>query len=246
MKLGISANLTVTADGEPGIPAEPTSVYGAPPFGDVRDTLLALPWHHGGNGYVRSDIFPVRFEIARILRPRSIFEIGALTGYALVTLVLGSTAGGGRVSDVGWIDNERHTPDSNRLAAENLQSLDIEVAPRLSFETADSYYGCLDAVVDVTWDLVAVDGDHGYESTVRDLLSAFRPLDPVVLVDDTLAHDDAGRAADDVARWLNLASFYVPTVNGLTVLGLDRREIADLRAALGLAGYQTLDERQRP
>lgn len=243
MKLGLSANLTVTAGDDPAPAASPASIYGAPPFGDVRDTLLALPWHHGGNGYVRSDIFPVRFEIARILRPRSIFEIGALTGYCLVTLVLGSVAGGGRVLEVGWIDNEQHTPDSNRLTLENLASLDVP-AFVTSYETGPSYWGCAS---DGHWDLAAVDGDHGYDSTVRDVLAVLDGDADYVLVDDTLAHDDAGRAADDVARWLGLGSFYVPTVNGLTVL--DRAgpgHDADLRAALGLAGYQTLDERQRP
>lgn len=211
--------------------------YGQPPFGDIRDLLLDLPHHHGGNGYVRADLFPVRYEIARLMRPSSIFEFGALTGYALVTMLRGSIDGGGRVDWVGWVDNESHTAGSNAKTVGNLTVADDQP------HRANLWWGrdAADSLEAGHYELVAVDADHSYDETIRDTLWALQLSPQVLLFDDTHAHDGAGRAADDIARWLRVPSFYLPTVNGLTVVEIDT--VHDLRARLEQAGYETRDSR---
>lgn len=198
-------------------------------FGDIRDVLVSLPHGdpYGGMSYVREDLFTVRYDLIAKLdpQPTSVFEFGALVGYFLVTALDAAPS----IVAVGWVDNESHSPESNRFCDENLRAY-LTARGR---EDTLAWYGRSRDEVPVThrYDLVAVDSDHSYEGCLADLRAAHRLNPRTIMVDDWVAgsHGDDIQAAtktflDETAidyglvpAWSYQLDEYV-TVNGLAVL----------------------------
>src|SRR3990172_3797412 len=144
-------------------------------YGDVRDDLIALP-HYAGNGYATLSagglpLFPVRSALADIVRPRRIFEFGALHGYCLVSFL----AGAPEVQAVGWVDCERDSPGSNWGCRENVESFLYSHG-----RSAEIRYWSWswESLAFGQADLVQVDGEHSYDSCMLDLIFAYRLSPP--------------------------------------------------------------------
>lgn len=182
--------------------------------GDIRDVLLALPhhpWanHDSGSHYVSSNIFPMKYLCLREEAPnaRSLFEFGALVGYFLVTAIHACPS----LNLIGWADDESHCPGSNELCLENVrvasEGRQMWVRPSLKAPMAHDHY-----------DVVHVDGDHSYGWAVKDLSRALQMEPQLVLVDDTIAHDEVLEAVEDVCREHGLKPNYHITVNGFATI----------------------------
>lgn len=205
-------------------------------FNDVRDTLLALPHGdpHGGTAYVRSDIFTVRHDLIRQLEPapRSVFEFGALYGYFLVTAL---EAAGDSIERVYWVDDESHTPDSNRMCMENLiwwsnHRIDLDARTRsLIYQYGRDRDWPERFTTPAQFDLVSVDSDHSYEGCLADLHAAHRLNPRWIFVDDWTSETHAAdiqratgdfiastRSAEDRFGVYTFAEH--DTANGLAVL----------------------------
>jgi hypothetical protein len=144
-------------------------------FRDIRDRLVDLPFHHGGNGYMTRDLFTVRHEIIETLEPKpaSVFEFGALTGYFLVTAVLAAPS----IERVAWVDAELHTPGSNAMTWANLRAASFD--GQLDFWTDRTQ-----VPADLRFDLVQVDSDHSYDGCLADLRAAMLLEPSWLMVDD--------------------------------------------------------------
>lgn len=189
---------------------------GIPAFGDVRDRLIALPHHPWpdpatGGHYVTSDIFPTKHRVLQQLAPKavSVFEIGALVGYFLVT-ACDALAG---VERVGWIDNETYLPGSNRMCGENLEAAFPYVAQLSPPALIDGW--------PPSWDVVHVDGDHSYDWCLHDLRGALGHDPMLIVVDDTDSHPNTVRPAvlDFCAEISRTPRFYT-TANGFAAIVL--------------------------
>lgn len=200
------------------------SVAASGPYGDIRDTLLRLPNHHGGNGYMVTDLFTVRWEIIRRLdpQPTSAFEFGALCGYFLVTALDAAPS----IDRVGWVDTEVHTRDSNEMCVENIEAY-------LREHRRNAWAGYATDHVDASllfsqmgpFDLVAVDSDHSYQGCLNDLRAASLLRPTTIMIDDWTAgfHEpEIKKAADEwraeeVKAGRRWRCDEYPTVNGLAV-----------------------------
>ncbi len=180
-------------------------------YGDVRDTLEQLP--HSGEGYIRSDIFPTKFELMRRECPdaRRVFEFGALYGYFLVT----AAACCPDVTWVGWVDPEQR-PGSNAQCVENLAEF-----RRLTGRQFRHWY--VTRTLDVSRrllsaDIVHVDGNHGYDACTIDLTLSLALKPRLILVDDYTAIQTVTDATNDFANYLGLEVECFETVNGFAAL----------------------------
>lgn len=209
--------------GEPGsVPSEP--------FGDIRDTIEALPVHAGGTGYRTSDIFTEKHRWLREHVPdaRSVFEFGALCGYFLVT-ALDACPG---IQRVAWCDSELHTPGSSEMVARNLAWVkgdeDARIHDGLAFiEGLDELHWSR-SVRDVPSlydhdlgvDVVHVDGEHTYRACIADLALAWAMVneDGAILVDDSSAIQEVREAIVDFCGYLGLEPEWHETVNGFAVI----------------------------
>jgi len=195
----------------------------------AQQAIEGLP--HLGGGHWVYDLYPVRGDIARIVEPCSVFEFGAMLGWALVAFALGPEKPPTRI---GWVDDESHTADSNRCVRENLRSI-----PALSHTRLSPYFNTFDALAFRQADLVAVDSDHSLDGTMRDLLVAYRLKPRVIVIDDMDAIREVREASLNFARWLKLPLWHVGTHNGLGYLDLSgTEEIAD---GLERMGYHRPD-----
>lgn len=204
-------------------------------YGDIRDRLVRLPHGdpYGGMSYVRDDLFTVRHELIRKLdpQPTSVFEFGALVGYFLVTALDAAPS----IVDVGWVDNESHSPGSNEMCSENVRSVRPDLEDVFWWRDRDFIPSRDPDSGEPQYDLVAVDSDHSYDGALADLRAAHRLNPHTIMVDDWTAgsHGDDIHAAVETflneeaddweggdgvgAAWGYDLAEYV-TVNGLAVL----------------------------
>jgi hypothetical protein len=158
---------------------------------EVLGVLKALPHVHpadpGMDWFSSPDYYPVYAAVGRLLRPRTLLELGARLGYSLVALAHGSR----RLTRFWWVDNESYLPGSNAACRENLEAYfrawrpDLP-PPRVRFAPSWEGLGGGEGPAGLpSWgvDLAHVDGDHSYEGKLRDLKRVWDRA-RVVLVDD--------------------------------------------------------------
>jgi hypothetical protein len=166
--------MTIVAQGQVPIPQ--------PPYNDVRQVLYDLPNHtNGGNSYAWTDLFTVRAEILKSMRPQpySVFEFGALTGYFPVCAVHTCPT----IKRVGWVDNEAHTEGSNKMCAENLSSVRSGLRLRW-WHSREAFQATYDAGGVDPYDVVSVDSGHTYQDCLDDLRCASWLQPRLIMVDD--------------------------------------------------------------
>lgn len=202
-------------------------------YGDIRDTLVQLPhnpWGGYPGTYVVSDIFPTKWELLQreASDATSVFEFGALMGYFLVTALDACP----RITRVGWVDTELHSPNSNRLCCENINAwLRIGKTPhgkrgRIERRWFDKTYPDVlahilhtrGAEAPAQYDVVHVDGEHTYHACMIDLTLGLAMNPRLLLVDDYQAIGEVRSATDDFARYMGLQVEEVTTANGLAVI----------------------------
>jgi len=183
-------------------------------YGDIRDTIEALPEHCTGCDYrTLPGIFPVRERIIRDLRPapRSVFEIGALVGYFLITAIHAAPS----IRRVGWCDNETHTPNSNGMALANIRA---HAAAHDRPEPASWYVNDRRLIRSAQCDLVQVDGAHSYQDCLLDLLIGLMMRPRWIMVDDYAVVPEVREATDHFRRLTGWPLEEHNTENGLALL----------------------------
>lgn len=147
---------------------------------DVREVLSCLPH---GREYIGSDWFenaltyPMYEKAARLIKPKSILEIGVLFGFGLVAFARGWP----QVGRLVGFDNEQDVPGSLELAAVN-----VRAATGIELVTCRSMR---DALKHVPFDLVHVDADHSTEGTALQAAFGWSVKPRVMLVDDYLSDE---------------------------------------------------------
>lgn len=204
--------MTIVAQGQVPIPQ--------PPYDDVRQVLYELPHHtDGGNSYAWTDLFTVRADILKAMRPQpySVFEFGALTGYFPVCAAHTCPT----IQRVGWVDNEEHTPGSNKMCAENVMTVRKNLRIRW-WQSRDWFLRSVHAGGVDPYDVVSVDSDHSFYGCLADLRAANLLRPRLILIDDWTGqvHREDIQAAtklflEDSPHW-RLVEY--DTVNGLAGL----------------------------
>lgn len=93
----------------------------------VLDVLQELPNQtktHGANKWITDERkYPEFVDFIRKTEPNSVFEIGAMLGYALVAAKWARP----EITRLHWYDTERDVKDSNLLCEENIKSVSEDV-----------------------------------------------------------------------------------------------------------------------
>ena len=192
----------------------------------IQNILSVLP--HVQDGYRATDWFwsdsyyPYYVMAAKLLRPRSIVEIGSLQGFSLVSMMEGHP----ETKSLYWADNEMYLANSNQMCYENIQFFlknfhaPAKIPAIKFFKNSWDLLRLKDTIVD----LVHIDGEHSYEGKLRDLAlcSALKPR--CILLDDyfsTVNHE----AIDYWAQCYRLNFFVVDTLNrGMAVFDFGKNK----------------------
>jgi hypothetical protein len=126
---------------------------------EVLKVLQGLPNHtktHGANKWIEDERkYPEFVDFIRKTEPNSVFEIGAMLGYALVTAKWARP----EITRLHWYDTERDVKDSNLLCEENIKSFSEDVDTK--------YWTKLGKVFNpVQCDLVIVDAHYHDETQI--------------------------------------------------------------------------------
>lgn len=142
----------------------------------VKDILSALPFQAKSCDIAdfanRDDHYGALQKLFENLAPTSVFEIGSLIGYSLVTMWCAAP----QIQSVEWVDNQSWVPESNKLAVANLlwtianTSQDSKVSIR-HWKTID------EAKPKTPVDLVHIDADPSPQS-LRSYLDFAKSLSP--------------------------------------------------------------------
>jgi len=161
--------------------------------------------------------YEVKFALARLIRPRSILEIGVRAGYSALAFLTACP----EASYVG-IDNNGDMHGGFRGALDHARELLAPFQAVLLEMTSAAYGEQLRHDPDQSaFDLVHVDGDHSLAGCLADLRLADRLQPRVILVDDVLGIPEVQSACDQFlretqGRWLSLV---IPDAhNGVRVL----------------------------
>lgn len=125
--------------------------------------------------------------IAALVQPRRIMEIGVRLGYSLTAMFRGH----GWIEGISGYDTEQYLKNSNLRAFENLRAVGYNGA--LDLRLQDSHFA---QFPEGAFDLVHVDGDHGFIGALDDIKRSWKALAPggVMIVDD-VNHDNPVRLA---------------------------------------------------
>jgi predicted O-methyltransferase YrrM len=155
------------------------------------------------------------FAIAKFLKPRFILEIGVLGGASMASMLLGSP----KASAVGW-DIEAYRKNSNDLAMHTLDICGVSdrvILGNVNSQNESSLPGDM-------FDLVHVDGEHGFDGAMHDLELAYKANVDTILFDDIFnTNTDCKAASDEFQKRYGskLANVeLIPTQTGLMVFQL--------------------------
>jgi len=127
--------------------------------------------------YIKSgNCYEHYYDLAKKYNPKSILEIGTRYGYSLCSMVAGSMDTVEYVE--GWDDNS-YNPKSIEFARINLTHI-LGYTNAYSFKCINSHNV---KILDRQFDLVHVDGDHGYYGKLQDL-DLIKNNCKVVIIDD--------------------------------------------------------------
>ncbi len=215
-----------------GVKKEP-SIEGlittAPTERSIQNILSLLP--HVMPVYLTTDWFwsetyyPYYVSLAKLLKPRSILEIGSLQGFSLISMAEGCAD----IKSLTWIDNEMYLPSSNQMCYENVQYFfknfrTSSKIPQTRFFT--NSWDALSLKGKIKLDLIHIDGEHTYEGKLRDLAVCSLLQPRYIILDDyfnTMNH----QAIDYWAKHNRLNFFVIDTFNrGLAVFDFSQKKNA--------------------
>jgi cephalosporin hydroxylase len=128
--------------------------------------------------YKTDRTYPTYYEIGRLLRPSSLFEVGVRFGYSLASLCCGAEL----KTRVFGIDMESYEKDSNAYAGNALKSLGVEAK---LFSGSSRGFDVVGRTGLSTFDLIHIDGDHTMAGALQDLLY-YSQFSDRLLIDDVL------------------------------------------------------------
>lgn len=148
------------------------------------------------------------YAVSRLLKPKTILEIGVLDGFSLTAMGLGSPD----CYCEGW-DNECYRAGSLSEAAANLTKSGLVKFNLIKVNSRDRN------TISGEFDLIHVDGDHSHRGALHDLKLALTAAKNI-LVDDYDSHPEVRRAVDDFliqeATLLNVVK--IPTHTGMVLI----------------------------
>lgn len=154
--------------------------------------------------YLHGVTYALYYEIGKLLKPKSVLEIGVRNGYSLASICSGA-----EIKDqVYGIDFETYVTDSVHIATKALKD---EYGINAQIVHADSH------LVDVQkefgrnrFDLIHIDGDHSTNGALMDLLK-FSKFTNRMLVDDIT----------DARVWAAVSSFVASCDDPVSVTYID-------------------------
>ena len=172
---------------------------------DIFALDLGVPEH---DEYIKSgNCYEHYYELAKKYKPKSILEIGTRYGYSLCSMVAGSMDTVEYVE--GWDDNSYHS-NATKIAEINLKyilgydkSWVIRIINSHEVKTLERNF-----------DIVHIDGDHGYFGKLQDL-NLVKNNCKVVIVDDyeyilevhTATNEFLARNREIIKDWYIIDSF---------------------------------------
>lgn len=201
----------------------------APTERSIQNILSLLP--HVMPGYLTTDWFwsetyyPYYVNLAKLLKPRSILEIGSLQGFSLISMAEGCA----NIKSLTWIDSEMYLPSSNQMCYENVQYFfknfrTSSKIPQMRFFT--NSWDALSLKGKIEVDLIHIDGEHTYEGKLRDL-AACSLLQPRYIILDDYFNTMNHQAIDYWAKHNRLNFFVIDTFNrGLAVFDFNQKKKA--------------------
>lgn len=210
---------------------------------DLQRLLLGVPFTFGGEGYIGEGIMEPRAAIASIIQPTSVFEYGALYGYALMACLYGSPRS---IARIGWCDNQSHTRHSNTACKHNLEYAKTKLRTTASLQYCET---TLDSLQMTDWqpELVLIDGDHTETGCLLDTLAALQMRPEVLLFDDWITnHPGVEAVIYAIYRMLirdhvDVHVRRVPTKNGIGVMTTNFRSMHKIATGLAAKRISLLD-----
>ncbi len=165
------------------------------------------------NLYRNNPTYVIYHQIARLLKPKSILEVGVRFGYSLASLACGA----GLSVNVFGVDQESYEKGSNAIATASLKTLGVEA--QITFADSKGF-----DVAKVTgrsqFDLIHIDGDHTTEGALRDLMFYSKHTKCILLDDLSDARVWRGLQAFIASRENPVSATYLDTATGLALLQL--------------------------
>lgn len=174
-------------------------------YGDVRDSLIGLP-HYANDDTgtaLRDEGYEARYDVVLeelghdVLRVSSVFEFGCQFGLGLITLLEACKS----AIAAGWVDDERAFPGSNEAARRNVLHWAARAHRRLNV----ACYRHVRKVPPTHFDVVMVDGGHGYHEALCDLAYARAMTPRLLLVDDFPGMPSVREAVAHFAEYYGLS-----------------------------------------
>lgn len=178
--------------------------------------------------------YPYYTELAKILQPKEVLEIGALAGYSLIAMLHGADS----IEEIFWVDNESYVPRSNVLCIGNLThylSHCYNPPRHLALDHSRMRFDLLRFVNGSHFDLIHIDGDHSFEGKLQDLLISYVLKPKYIILDDYLGLAEVQEAVEFWSKTMRMNYFVVFTPDrGITVFDLWKEQ--DIKSQMVEAG----------
>lgn len=181
----------------------------------VFDSVSFIPYHDFMEDWcIAPDNYDLLLKIARIINPKSFYEIGARNGHGLLTFCYGASD----LEKVAWCDNEQYYKHSNYKVTQNLESFNNKYNKNIEY----SYIENLEYISEhlIGYQVITIDGEHTYDGKIRDLNIAKSANPEVILVDDYFWESEVRYAIRFWAHQNNLPLHLIHTFRGLVIFDL--------------------------
>lgn len=145
-------------------------------------------------------------EILKKYDPTHIFEIGTCLGYFLSTAI----ASLDRLKAIVWIDNESYSPNTNKLAEENIVYTCNKFNKKINYHyhndypTRKEYQYYYNNRVYTETSLVHIDGDHTEAGCLFDLNFALDLIPDIIIGHDYTLEKGVEKSVNKFCKYNNL------------------------------------------
>lgn len=196
----------------------------------IVDILPNLPWvdssYRKESWFSDENYYPVYEKIAKILRPKSLLEVGSLQGFSLIAMLNGACG----IERVAWMDNESYIRGSNGMCGQNVRFFLERWAPELRGLEIHHYTSRFELLSlsdsENPFDLIHIDGEHTFEGKLQDLLIADRLRPRYLMLDD---YDHLLQVRQAIQYWsksIRKGFFAINTLKGLAFFDFSEEQNA--------------------